>query len=267
MSIFKIPRAVCDGMNSVLAKYWWGQTRNDKKIHWINWGKLCTSKNRGGVGFQDIHAFNLAMLAKQAWRLIHGTHSLFYRVYKARHFPTCSFLEVELGCNPSDVWHSLLNAKELIRVGSIWKIGDGCSVGIQTHKWLSHTPTFHDGVDLTMRVAEFINPQTKQWDSGKVNAWFQPPSRDEVLQIRLGSLEGCDTLIWNENKAQTFSVRTAYQVALRMNRTGNGEHSRVQEDKPIWNRLWKLSIPPKMWNFVWRASSDILPTRANLAYP
>ena len=33
MSIFKIPRAVCDGMNSALAKYWWGQTRNERKIH------------------------------------------------------------------------------------------------------------------------------------------------------------------------------------------------------------------------------------------
>ena len=114
-------------------------------------------------------------------------------------------------------------------------------------------------------MAEFINPQTKQWDRGKVNAWFQPPSRDEVLQIRLGSLEGRDTLIWNVNKAQTFLVRTAYHIALRMNRTGIGEHSRVQEGKPVWNRLWKLSVPPKVRNFVWRASSDILPTRANLA--
>ena len=33
MNIFKIPKAVCDGMNSVLAKYWWGQTRNEQKIH------------------------------------------------------------------------------------------------------------------------------------------------------------------------------------------------------------------------------------------
>ena len=217
------------------------------------------------MGFHDIHAFNLAMLAKQAWRLIHGTHLLFYRVYKARYLPTCSFMEAELGCNPSYVWRSLLNARELIRVGSLWKIGDGCSVGIQTHKWLPHTLTFHDGVDLTLRMAEFINPQTKQWDRGKVNAWFQPPSRDEVLRIRLGSLEGRDTLIWNENKAQTFSVQTAYHVALRMNRTRIGEHSRVQEGKPVWNRLWKLSVPPKVRNFVWRASSDILPTRANLA--
>ena len=25
MSLFKIPRIVCDGINSILAKYWWGQ--------------------------------------------------------------------------------------------------------------------------------------------------------------------------------------------------------------------------------------------------
>ena len=50
-----------------------------------------------------------------------------------------------------------------------------------------------------------------------------------------------------------------------MNQTGSAEHSKVHEDKRVWNRLWKLSIPPKVQNFVWRASSDILPICANLA--
>ena len=36
------------------------------------------------MGFRDIHAFNLALLAKQTWRLIHQNHSLFFRVYKAQ---------------------------------------------------------------------------------------------------------------------------------------------------------------------------------------
>ena len=134
MSIFKIPKLVCDGINSTLFKYWWGQTRDEKKIHWINWGRLCTSKRKGGMGFWDIHAFNLAMLAKQAWRLIYETHSLFYRVYKAYYFPSCSFMDVELGANTSMVWRSLLQARDVIREGSIWQVGNGQTIGINTHK-------------------------------------------------------------------------------------------------------------------------------------
>ena len=64
--------------------------------------------------FRDIHAFNLAMLDKQAWRLIKHTHSLFYNVYKARYFPNYSFMEAELGSNPLYVWRSLLMAREII---------------------------------------------------------------------------------------------------------------------------------------------------------
>ena len=33
------------------------------------------------MGFREVQAFNLAMLVKRAWRLIHYAHSLFYRVY------------------------------------------------------------------------------------------------------------------------------------------------------------------------------------------
>ena len=65
--------------------------------------------------FRDISIFNLAMLAKQAWRLLHNEHSLFYKVYKARYFPNCSFLMVELGSNLSFVWRSLLAARDVVK--------------------------------------------------------------------------------------------------------------------------------------------------------
>ena len=104
MSMFKISKKICDDINSMLAKYWWGQTRNEKKIHSIKWEKLCKSKEKEGMGFIDIHAFNLVVLAKQAWRLNQDTQSLFFRVYKARYFPNCSFMKAALGHNPSFVW-------------------------------------------------------------------------------------------------------------------------------------------------------------------
>ena len=110
MSIFKFPKSTCDNINSLLAKYWWGQTKEERKIHWINWKKLCTQKKEGGMGFHDLHSFNLAILSKQAWRLIHDTNSLFYKVYKAQYFPNSSFMMENRGrrfyqyhltiCNP-----------------------------------------------------------------------------------------------------------------------------------------------------------------------
>ena len=46
MSLFKLPKSICDNINSLLARYWWGQTGAERKIHWISWNKLCTSKKR-----------------------------------------------------------------------------------------------------------------------------------------------------------------------------------------------------------------------------
>ena len=74
----------------------------------------------GGMGFCDLHAFNLALLAKQAWKLVQKKDSLFYRIYKARYFLTIEFLEAEMGHNPSYVWRSLLSAREIVLAGSRW---------------------------------------------------------------------------------------------------------------------------------------------------
>ena len=33
MCLFKLLNALCNDINSIIAKYWWGQTSNEKKIH------------------------------------------------------------------------------------------------------------------------------------------------------------------------------------------------------------------------------------------
>lgn len=160
MGLFKLPKGLCDNINSILAKYWWGQSKNEKKIHWIRWIKLCEPKTKGGVGFMDIMALNLAILAKQAWLLIHHQHSLMYRVYKAWYFPTCSFLKATLGSNPSYVWRSLLQAGEVIVGGSVWKVGDGTTVEIENHRWLPREPCFRREGTWPRYVRELVDEDT-----------------------------------------------------------------------------------------------------------
>ncbi|KAL0012488.1 hypothetical protein SO802_007596 [Lithocarpus litseifolius] len=113
------------------------------------------------MGFRDLHAFNLAMLAKQAWRLIHNTSSLFYRVYKSRYFPSCFFMEAEMGNNPSFVWRSLLESRDLIKAGSRWQVGDGKSIGVMSHVWLPNAPVFVNASTREMKVRELIDEDTR----------------------------------------------------------------------------------------------------------
>ena len=129
------------------------------------------------MGFRNIHAFNLAMLAKQAWQLVTGAQSLFYRVYKARYFPRCSFLEAELGPNPSFVWRSLCAARELIIEGSQWQVGNGRSITINNQKWLPRPPLFKQGTDTSLKVGDLIDKHTKQWNRPRVQDTFMQSTR------------------------------------------------------------------------------------------
>ena len=160
---------------------------------------MCTPKQNGGIGFQDIQAFNLALFAKQAWWLIHNTHYLFYRVYKARYFPNCSFMDAVLGNNPSYVWHSLLAAREIIREGSIWKVGDGRKIEVSTHKWLSHELVFLGEAPPNLFVSELMDTDTMQWNRDKIFDLFAYRNANGNSGHPLQNTTTRDTLIWNEN--------------------------------------------------------------------
>lgn len=69
MSCFKLSKSLCKEMNSMMSNFWWGQKEKERKMAWISWEKLFTSKMEGGggMGFRDLKAFNLTLLAKQ-WR-------------------------------------------------------------------------------------------------------------------------------------------------------------------------------------------------------
>lgn len=46
------------------------------------------------VGFRGLHLFNVAMLARQAWRLLVNPKNLCGRVLKAKYFPNNNIMDI-----------------------------------------------------------------------------------------------------------------------------------------------------------------------------
>lgn len=88
-------------------------------------------KGKGGMGFRDLQSFNLAMLAKQVWRLLSDSviqTLLCARVLRARYYPDGNLLKAKMKSGCSYTWQSLLAGLECFKRGYIWRVGSGAQL-------------------------------------------------------------------------------------------------------------------------------------------
>ena len=63
ISYFKIPNSICDELTSMVNQFWWRQKKEERKMVWLSWDKMCLPKEKRGMGFRDLKTFNKALLA------------------------------------------------------------------------------------------------------------------------------------------------------------------------------------------------------------
>lgn len=98
--------------------------------------KICKVKEAGGLGFKSLKEFNKVILGKQARRIMNSCNPLVTKLMKARYFLTTDFLNSKLGVNPSYIWKSIPESKDVFRQGYRKRIGDGQSTKVWQVPWL-----------------------------------------------------------------------------------------------------------------------------------
>jgi hypothetical protein len=97
---------------------------------------MCIPKKDGGMGFRDLHAFNLAMLAKQTLRLLTRPHALCAQVLKAKYYPNGDLLIAGPKSGSSFTWQSIVSSLQTFKRGHIWRVGNGRSINIWKDHWV-----------------------------------------------------------------------------------------------------------------------------------
>ncbi|KAK5842646.1 hypothetical protein PVK06_005024 [Gossypium arboreum] len=189
MACCLLPNSLCDDLENIIAKYWWQKGHGKRGIHWCTWKNLCFLKENGGLGFRNLSQFNVALLAKQGWNLIHYPNSLLARVLKAKYYPYSTFLEAQLGTLPSLTWKSIWAAKGLLQQGLSWQISKGNKVSIWNDRRVQEMESLErhnrsDSMQLEF-VLDLIDSMTRKWKEELINNTFHPEVARTILQIPL----------------------------------------------------------------------------------
>jgi hypothetical protein len=261
MSCFDLTKTLCDDIGMMIARFWCAQQENENKLHWISWERMCSRKEKGGLGYRDLHLFNLAMLARQGWRLLMEPESLCTRVLKAKYYPDGDLLKSEEKPGISYSRRSIVRGLKAIKQGMIRRVGDGTMINIWGGPWLprgtTRRPCTPRGATILTKVSDLIDPYTGTWDKELIQDIFWPEDMKLILAIPIKHGEA-DTPAWHYDSKGFFSVKSAYHV-LEDNREHEQERQKGETSSSTtsdvckqWKRLWNFKCQPKVKQFFWR---------------
>ncbi|XP_026417071.1 uncharacterized protein LOC113312538 [Papaver somniferum] len=169
---------------------------------------------------------NLAMLARNAWKIIENPDFLLPSTLKARYFPRTDFLNVKCPANCSWTWKCL--HKPFIS----WIVGDGQFIDHWCDKWIPSlgfvVPNPLVPPDPTIKVSYFISPITRSWDVDRLNTHFDDTSTKKIVTIPLS------------------------------------QGLRPSPCSALWKHIWKINVPYRIQVFTWKAAKNALPARTVL---
>ncbi|XP_056863970.1 uncharacterized protein LOC108850387 [Raphanus sativus] len=266
MSCFPLPIGLCNQIQSALTRFWWDNDPSARKICWISYEALSHHKDSGGLGLRDIQDFNVAMLAKNSWRILQNPGCLLARLLCGKYCHNASLLTVTCSSSASHGWRGVVAGFQLLKLQLGKAIGNGQTTKIWSDSWISPTakllpygPPTEVSRDLV--VADLLTRETGEWITSMVEAIF-PELAHLILLIKPSVQRLEDGFVWLKTKTGIYSVKSGY-YALREETVELHISPNILSFK--WQQhIWKSPSPPKLHLFLWKLCRGALPLGSSL---
>ncbi|CAN6555410.1 unnamed protein product [Malus baccata var. baccata] len=250
MNLFKFPSTLCNELDALISKFWWGQKEGENRIHWVYKEILGRSKQDGGLGLRCFSDFNDALLAKQCWR-------------RWCLKPDTSLIVLSLMQNGEE---------ELRGLGQVSLLDE--ILFSEVDKWLPSIPSGRPSplgtvqVSRNLRVNSLICTESGDWEVDFLKPFVMEEEIKAILEIPLGDPTLKYRLVWPFEKNRAYSVKSGYHWALSMTHIHRNVNPHRSDMIPtqLWKCMWSLEVPQKIRVFMWKSLHAAVATMANLFF-
>lgn len=212
----------------------------------MSWKKLIKDKSNGGVGIRDVGMANTALMGKVVWSLAQNSHKLWARVLSHKYLGTQHILAAPRVQGVSPLWRGILRARDSIKDGFRFKVGDG-STSVWFTDWSGSgalgaaVPYVHIS-DSARCLRDIIHGGF--WNVSTLHTEIPPPYVNALQQMRtvvVPNMRDCWT--WHPHASGIYSAAAGYDWLRNQE-----EEDPVEED---WGWVWKVEAPEKVRVFIW----------------
>ncbi|KAF7839279.1 reverse transcriptase [Senna tora] len=122
-----LPAKTSKSIDKSVRNFFWSSAGNRKKIHTINWAKVCTPSSSGGLGIHLSKERNIALISKLAWQVNSNPKPLWAHVTKHYLRPSCNSFSV--------TGRALKRGFALVESNSSVYIGNGKNTKVWEDNW------------------------------------------------------------------------------------------------------------------------------------
>jgi hypothetical protein len=111
MGVYQLYEGNYQNLDSIKSRFFWQGFGKKRKYHMVKWEALARPKEAGGLGFMDVRAMNISLLAKWIDKLERGDNSICCNLLRRKYLGEKSIFQFK-GRKGSQFWRSLLDIRD-----------------------------------------------------------------------------------------------------------------------------------------------------------